>query len=102
MKKTILQSRALGFGKVYSRQVSLSEIQLTVVGDTETTPVTARVKIWASVDGIANVDLGEIIATSIGTATYSDEIQRSYTRVQAELLEISPNATAIVTVSELN
>lgn len=102
MKKTILQSRTLGFGRTYSRQASLSEVQLTVVGDTETTPVVARVQIWASVDGIAGVSLGEIVAIGIGTATYSDEIQRAYTGIQAELLEVSVGSTAILTVSELS
>ena len=102
MRKTILQSRALGFGRTYSRQFSLSEVQLTVVGDTETTPVNARIKIWASVDGVAGVDLGEMSVTGVGTATISDEIQRAYTGIQAQLLELSDNSTAMVTVSELN
>lgn len=98
MIKQLYKGTAIGVGKPVGRQSNLSEIQLTVEGNGA---VNAKIQVFASTDRVAYIDLGEMEVLGTNTATITDEIQRSYSDVYVEVLEISTNTTVTVTMSEL-
>lgn len=95
--KQLLQSKVVGKGAPTGREGSFSEVQITVVG---TGAVSAKVKLWGSIDQVGFIDLGTVALSGTDNASMSDNVSRMYPVLVAEITEITgTNVEVMVTMA---